>query len=150
MRYLLDTCVVSEVTKKRPSKRVITWLEQQDEFSLFLSVITLGELQKGISKLPDGRKRRRLADWVERDLAGRFTGRVLNVDHEIAARWGELSAEAERKGRRVPVLDGLLAATALTSGMVLATRNTRDAEATGVAVFDPWEDPPGTVKHPGR
>ena len=149
MRYLLDTCVVSEVTKKRPSKRVITWLEQQDEFSLFLSVITLGELQKGISKLPDGRKRRRLADWVERDLAGRFTGRVLNVDQEIATRWGDLSVAAERKGRRVPVLDGLLAATALTSGMVLATRNTRDVEPTGVAVFDPWEDQPGAVRQRG-
>ena len=139
MKHLLDTCVISELTVKRPSARVMRWLEQQDEFSLFLSVITIGELHKGISKLPEGRKRRRLQDWVEYDLAKRFTGRILDIDREIALRWGEVSASAEMAGRKVSVLDGLLAATALASGLTFVTRNTRDVEATGVPLLDPWQ-----------
>jgi toxin FitB len=137
VRYLLDTCVISEVTKKRPSAKVLTWLDAQEELTLFLSVITLGELQKGVSKLPVSRKRRRLQQWVEQDLTRRFTGRILAVDLEVAMRWGAITATAEQQGRPVPVLDGLLAATALVAGLTLVTRNTPHMQATGVPLFDP-------------
>ena len=96
MRYLLDTCVISEMTKKRPSAKVLTWLDAQEELTLFLSVITLGELQKGVSKLPTSRKRGRLQQWVEQDLTRRFTGRILVVDLEVTMRWGAITATAER------------------------------------------------------
>jgi len=138
VRYLLDTCVISEVTKKRPSAKVLTWLDAQEELTLFLSVITLGELQKGVSKLPVSRKRGRLQQWIEQDLTRRFTGRILAVDLEVTMRWGAITATAEQQGRSVPVLDGLLAATALVAGLTLVTRNTPHMQATGVQLFDPW------------
>ena len=139
MRYLLDTCVVSELVKKTPSSRVTRWTEQQDELSLFLSVITFGELHKGIEQLQAGRKQRELYEWVEVQLNRRFTGRILDIDKEVAVRWGEISAFAGRVGRTVPVLDGLLAATALTFGLTFVTRNTDHVLETGVPLFDPWE-----------
>ena len=138
MRYLLDTCVISEPTKKRPSRKALTWLDVQDEMSLFLSVLTLGELHKGISKLPRSRRKSQLHQWVEQDLPRRFTGRILPVDQEIAARWGRMTGEAEQAGHPIPVLDGLLAATALVAGMTLVTRNTPHMVHTGAMVFDPW------------
>ena len=138
MRYLLDTCVISEMTKKRPAAKVLTWLDVQEELTLFLSVITMGELQKGVSKLPTSRKRGRLQRWVELELTRRFTGRILVVDLEVTMRWGAITATAERPGRPVPVLDGLLAATALVAGLTLVTRNTSHMQATGVQLFDPW------------
>ena len=138
MRYLLDTCVISEVTKPRPTARVLTWLDIQEELSLFLSVITFGELQKGISKLPASRKRRQLQQWVDRELTRRFTGRMLGIDREVALRWGAMAGAAEQRGQPLPVLNGLLAATALAGGLTLVTRNTAHMQATGVALFDPW------------
>ena len=138
MRYLLDTCVISEVTKARPAAKVLTWLDVQDEMSLLLSVITLGEIQKGISKLPTSRKRRQLQHWLDQELPRRFLGRILVIDHEVAIRWGTLSGRAEQQGRPLPVLDGLLAATALVAGCILVTRNTPHVEATGILLFDPW------------
>ena len=138
MRYLLDTCVISELVKKKPSSRVTQWLEQQEELSLFLSVITFGELHKGIGRLQTGRKQRQLHEWVEGHLSRRFTGRILDIDREVAVRWGEISAAAEGAGRTVPVLDGLLAATALISGLTFVTRNTDHVKATGVSLFNPW------------
>jgi predicted nucleic acid-binding protein len=139
--YLLDTCVLSETMKKKPSSRVIRWLEKEDEDSLFLSVITFGELRKGISKLARDRRRKRLEKWVDEELAQRFFGRILPVDMEVARRWGEISSEMEMRGQPVPVLDSLLAATALEAGLTLVTRNIRHVERTGVSVLDPWEPP---------
>ncbi len=140
MRYLLDTCVISELTKKEPAENVLHWLGRQDELSLYLSVITFGELEKGIVKLPECRKRRRLEEWVNHDLALRFIGRILPVDREVACRWGSITGAAERQGRKIPVLDGLLCATALVGGLTLVTRNIRDMQSTGVNFLDPWED----------
>ena len=139
MRYLLDTCVVSELVKQTPSSRVIRWIEQQEELSLYLSVITFGEIHKGIGRLPAGRKQRELYEWVEGQLSRRFTGRILDVDKDIALRWGEISALSGKAGRTVPVLDGLLAATALTFGLTFVTRNTGHVLETGVRLLDPWE-----------
>jgi predicted nucleic acid-binding protein len=138
MKFLLDTCVISELTKKRPTARVIKWINQQDEFTLYLSTMTLGELHKGIAKLAPGQKQRDLQNWVETDLTRRFTGRILDVNQEVAQTWGILSAEAETKGRPVPVLDGLLAATAQAFGLTFVTRNVSHVEVTGIPIINPW------------
>lgn len=138
MKYLLDTSVISESTKPRPSANVLSWIDAQDEFSLFLSVITLGELQKGINKLPNSKKRLQLQAWVMKDLTNRFSGRILHVDQDVAMRWGALAGTAERQGQKIPVLDGLLAATALVGGLTLVTRNSPHMQPMAVAFVDPW------------
>jgi len=142
VRYLLDTCVLSELVKKKPNEGVVGWLQNQEELSLYLSVITFGELQKGISKLVESRKRKKLQDWIDQDLASRFEGRVLDVDLGVATRWGELSGAAEKVGKRVPVLDGILAATALERELTLVTENVRHFQATECSYFNPWERRP--------
>ena len=138
MKYLLDTCVISELTKKKPTTRVIKWMNQQDEFALYLSTITIGELYKGITKLPDNQKQQDLQRWVTTDLARKFTGRILNVNQEVAQQWGILSANADKKGRPLPVLDGLLAATAHVFGLTFITRNVSHVEITGIPIINPW------------
>ena len=139
MRYLLDTCVLSELVKPKPEAAVVGWVEGQDEHRLFLSVITLGELHKGVAKLPAGRRREQLETWIEEDLAGRFRGRVLPVDSAVAATSGVILGEAEVGGRSLPVIDALIGATAKVHGCVVVTRNVADLERTGAEVLDPWQ-----------
>lgn len=139
MSYLLDTCVISELAKPSPAAPVLEWLEREPEDRLFLSVLTLGELQKGIAKLPDSRRREDLKAWLESDLHLRFAGRILEVDETVALTWGKAEGEAERKGRKMPVVDGLIAATALAHGLVVVTRDRSGVEVSGVEVFDPWQ-----------
>jgi predicted nucleic acid-binding protein len=139
MRYLLDTCVLSETVKKKPNSGLVSWLDAADETALHLSVLTFGELQKGISKLPDSRRRRSLQNWVNEKLTQRFAGRTLGIDRRVASRWGELSGEAEKAGRKIPVLDGLLAATALEAGMTVVTENLEHFRLTECAILNPWE-----------
>ena len=139
MKYLLDTCLVSELVKKEPNPAVVSWLDEQDEQKLFLSVLNLGELQKGISKLPDGTKKEELQAWVALDLVERFTGRILEIDLETALCWGRLQGEAEQAGEKLPVMDSLIAATAAAHGLIVVTRNVRDIERCGVRVCNPWE-----------
>ena len=136
MKYLLDTCLISELVKKEPNQAVVSWLDEQDEQKLFLSVLNLGELQKGISKLPDGTKKDELQAWVALDLVERFTGRILELDLETALCWGKLQGEAEQAGE--PVMDSLIAATATAHGLVVVTRNVRDIERCKVRVCNPW------------
>ena len=138
MKYLLDTCLVSELVKKEPNPAVVSWLDEQDEQNLFLSVLNLGELQKGISRLPDGTKKNELQAWVALDLVERFTGRILELDLETALCWGRLQGEAEQAGEKLPVMDSLIAATAAAHGLVVVTRNVRDIERCGVRVCNPW------------
>jgi len=138
MKYLLDTCLVSELVKKDPNPAVVSWLDEQDEQKLFLSVLNLGELQKGISKLPDGAKKEELQAWVALDLVERFTGRILELDLETALCWGRIQGEAEQAGEKLPVMDSLIAATAKAHGLVVVTRNVRDIERCGVKVCNPW------------
>jgi predicted nucleic acid-binding protein len=138
MNYLLDTSAVSEVVKPQPDPAVIEWLAQADEEALYLSVLTIGELEKGIAKLADGRRRTRLHAWVGRDLVARFAGRLLAVDLRVADRWGALAGESERKGRPLPVMDSLIAATCLVHGLTAVTRNRTDFERCGVECFSPW------------
>ena len=138
MRYLLDTCLISELVRPRPDTGVLDWIGRQQESHLFLSVLTIGELRKGIEHLADGRKRTRLANWLDNEMKVRFAGRLLPVDEEVAERWGIVSARAAVNGLAVPVIDGLIAATALTHGMTVVTRNTPDVEAAGALVCNPW------------
>ena len=138
MKYLLDTCLISELVKKEPNPAVVSWLDEQDEQKLFLSVLNLGELQKGISKLPDGIKKDELQAWVALDLVERFTGRILEIDMETALCWGRLQGEAEQAGEKLPVMDSLIAATAVAHGLIVVTRNVRDVERCKVRVCNPW------------
>lgn len=138
MKFLLDTCLVSELVKKEPNPKVIAWLDERDEQSLFLSVLTIGELQKGISKLADSARKEKLQNWIEHDLADRFEGRILGLGLETALAWGKLQGEAEQKGEKLPVMDSLIAATATAHGMFVVTRNTGDLGRCRAKVFDPW------------
>jgi len=117
---------------------VTRWLREMPEDSLYLSVLTLGELQKGVAKLIDARRREKLGRWIEEELRTRFSQRVLPICAEVAERWGRIAGEAERRGETLPVIDALLAATALEHELVVVTRNTRDIARAGADVQNPW------------
>lgn len=134
---LIDTCVLSELLRPRPDANVLVWFDEAAEDQLFVSVLTLGEIEKGASRLARGPKRRRIEEWLA-ELRRDFADRVLGIDEDVALRWGRLAAAAERSGRALSVVDGLLAATAMQHGMALVTRNTRDFDHTGVRLIDPW------------
>ena len=137
--HLLDTNIVSELVSIQPNPKVLHWLAAAEESRLFLSVITLGEIRQGVAALPVSRKRTRLEQWLDEDLRVRFSGRVLPVDANIADRWGWLTAQARLAGRSLPVLDALIAATALERNLVLVTRNQSDFDVPGLATLNPWE-----------
>ena len=136
--FLLDTNVISELVKPRPEQKVISWIQATDESLFFLSVLTIGEIRKGINSLPSGNKRALLESWLGNDLVMRFAGRILSIDFGIAERWGLLSAQAKASGVLLLVIDGLLAATALHHNLTFATRNTNDVKLAGLSVFNPW------------
>ena len=138
MKYLLDTCLISELVKKEPNPAVVSWLKEQEEQTLFLSVLNLGELQKGICKLPDGSKKDELQSWVTLDLVERFAGRIIDIDLETARCWGRIQGTAEQAGEKLPVMDSLIAATAKAHGLIVVTRNVRDLERCGGKVCNPW------------
>ena len=123
--------------KPRPSSKVVDWIDAQEEQLFHLSVLTLGKIRRGIVQLPASRRRTDLAAWLSGDLLTRFAGRILQIDQEVADRWGHL---AGAKGATIPVIDGLLAATALQHNLMLVTRNTKDMTRTGVGLFNPWSD----------
>ena len=139
MKFLLDTCLISELVKKKPNAAVLKWLDERDEHSLFLSALTLGELQKGISRLSTGVRKDDLQAWIEHDLIERFEGRILDLDLETALIWGKLQGEAELKGGKLPVMDSLIAATAIAHGLLVVTRNVKDIERCRARVFNPWD-----------
>ncbi|MBW3630381.1 MAG: type II toxin-antitoxin system VapC family toxin [Gemmatimonadetes bacterium] len=143
MRFLLDTNVLSEAAKPRPDPSLLEWLLRIPTLDLAISVLTIGEIQKGVSLLPEGAKRERLAVWVSTELPRQFQDRVLPIDQPTAIEWGRLSAEARARGRDLPVIDGLLLATAATRGLVFVTRNERDCAGRGVSVLNPWGTPSG-------
>lgn len=135
MSYLIDTNVLSELRRREPDPGVVDWFAQRPATTLYLSVLSLGELRKGIDRLPEGERRLKLLDWLEADLPTFFSGRILPVDAAVADRWGRLLAQA---GRPVPAIDSLLAATALAHGLKLVTRNLRDFDFPGLEVINPW------------
>lgn len=135
MSYLIDTNVLSELRRKSPDPGVVAWFSQRPPATLHLSVLTLGEIRKGIEGVGDEVRKQTLIDWLETDLPTFFTGRILDVNGAVADRWGRLVAAA---GRPLPTIDSLLAATALEHDLVLVTRNTKDFAGLPVEVFNPW------------
>lgn len=143
MKVLLDTCVLAELRRPEGHPSVQAAVAELADGDLFLSVLTVGEIAKGISLLPAGMKKRSLTSWLN-GLETRFGERILSVDLETARLWGELTARAQPKGIIVPAVDGLLSATALRHGLHVMTRNTRHFEASGALVVDPWQDESGS------
>lgn len=138
MRYLLDTNVVSELIAREPNPRVVRWVDDLDPHGVYLSVVTVGELQKGIEKLPDSRRKTDLRGWLEGDLLVRFDGRMLVLDVGAMLAWGAMMGRLERAGRPLPAMNSIIAALALHHDCTLATRNEADFEGTGVRVANPW------------
>ena len=138
MSWLLDTCALSEYAKKAPAPQVIAWLDEQDESSLFISVITLGEIEKGILKLraSDPRRSQKLTAWLGK-VEQRFAGRILPLDSSAFHVWSQIAAHTELAGQPLPVMDALLMATAQCRGLTIVTRNVQDF-APYPQIFNPW------------
>jgi len=135
LSYLIDTNVLSELRRKQADAQVVAWAQSRPRPSLYLSVLSLGEISKGIAGAADTAFRQTLTDWLEVELANYFVGRLLGIDEQVVDRWGRLQAGA---GRTLPAIDGLLAATALQRDLVLVTRNVKDFEGLGVQLVNPW------------
>ncbi len=138
MKYLLDTCVISEVIKPRADENVISWLQSQNEDSLHLSVLTFGEIEKGIKKAPDGARKRKLQLWLEEDLKKRFEGRIVPIDLDVSVKWGAIQGAAELLGKSMPTIDGLIAVSGLVHNCIVVTRNLSDMEQSSVELLNPW------------
>jgi len=138
MNYILDTNVLSELVAREADQKVVNWVDSIDSESVFLSVITIGELKKGIEKLPDSKRKKTLESWLEEDLLVRFRGRILPLDIPVLLTWGRLVASLEKEGKPLPAIDSLLAATAAQTGFTLVTRNAGHFDPAGISVFDPW------------
>jgi len=136
--FLLDTNVVSELIRPKPERKVTAWVGGTDENLLYLSVLTLGEIRKGIGMVASQAQRVALESWLDSELAVRFAGRILSIDDAVADRWGRLAANAMAAKLPLPVIDGLLAATAVHHNLTLVTRNVKDVAGTGVPLFNPW------------
>ncbi|MQA88763.1 MAG: PIN domain-containing protein [Gemmatimonas sp.] len=137
MRFLLDTNVLSELARQKPAARVAAWIRAQSTLDLAISALTLGEIEKGVKLLPAGRRREALEAWLSSDLPRQFSGRVLAVD---TLAWGRLSAAGRQAGRELPVVDGLLLATASVHALTLVTRNEGDCRDRGISVLNPWTE----------
>lgn len=139
MNYLLDTNVISELIARQPNQQVLAWLDSLDPHTVYLSVITLGEIQKGISRLPDSARKAELRQWLNDHLLRRFAGQILELDAEVMLTWGTLVAELEQKGRPLPALDSLIAALARHHRCTLVTRNASDFQDTAITLLNPWD-----------
>lgn len=139
MKYLLDTCVISEIIRPQPSINVTKWIKKEDENNFYISVLTIGELHKGIEKLDESERKEELHNWVENDLKERFWTRIIDIDQQTAVAWGKIQGIAERVGKPMPAIDSLIAATGITHHLTVVTRNTSDMEESGVALLNPWE-----------
>lgn len=139
MKYLLDTCVVSELVAKQPNPHVVGWVDSIDADGVYLSVITIGEITKGIEKLPNAKRKQELSDWMENELLVRFQDNIVPLDVDVLLYWGRMNARLEAKGRILPAIDSLIAASALEKGLVLVTRNEADFNGTDVEIVNPWK-----------
>lgn len=138
MNYLIDTNVISELVSIKPHLNVISWFEQIPSETAFLSVLTLGEIRKGVEKVKDDKRRRKLLIWLEHDLVKMFDERILAVSAQVADRWGRLQCQVTRT---LPAIDSLIASTALHYDMALVTRNTDDfSDCPGLEIINPWND----------
>jgi tRNA(fMet)-specific endonuclease VapC len=141
MNYLLDTNVISELIARVPNPRVIAWIDQLDPEAVYLSVITIGELRKGIEKLAPSRRKDELTTWLDHDLLRRFAGHIVEITTDVMLVWGELTGRLEREGKPVAAIDSLIAASALQGKYTLVTRNEVDFQHTGVTIINPWNLP---------
>ena len=139
MNYILDTNVISELVAARPEPKVVDWIQSVESNQVFLSVIAIGELKKGIEKLPDSDRKVKLDQWLQEDLLVRFEDQILIIDQETVLIWGRLVAQLEMSGRPISAIDALLAATALQWQYTLVTRNTAHFTMAGIVLFNPWE-----------
>ena len=139
MNYLLDTCVLSEFTRRQPEPRVIDWLDSIDEEKLFISAITVGEIQRGIERQPDSHRKTELLVWMNNGLVTRFARRTFPIDAETMFLWGSLVARLEAAGQPMGVMDSLILASALQNNLIIATRNVADFLPSGVQVINPWD-----------
>lgn len=135
-RYLFDTNILSETTRKKPNPDVVKWLKTVPISSSYISVLTIGELRKGIDKVADPKKKINLLSWLEQKVLTQFNDQILNINVEVADRWGRMCAEVNQP---LPGIDSLLAATALHFDMTLVTRNLKDFNIPSLQVFNPWE-----------
>ncbi len=139
MKYLLDTCVISEIIRPKPSTKVTKWIKQKDESNFFISVLTIGELHQGIEKLDESKRKEELHNWVDNDLKERFWTRIIDINLQAAMIWGKIQGMAERVGKPMPAIDSLIAATGIAHHLTVVTRNISDMKASGVALINPWE-----------
>jgi toxin FitB len=139
MIYLLDTCVLSEFTRRKPDEKVIRWIDSIDEEKLAVCAITIGEIQRGIERLADSHRKTELRTWMNGGLVERFGARILPLSAQTLLTWGALCARLEQAGSTISVMDGLIAACALEHNLVLATRNVSDFQPSGVQWINPWE-----------
>jgi predicted nucleic acid-binding protein len=139
MKALLDTCVISELVAKKPNPGVVEFVDALDTDDVYLSVITIGEIIKGIEKLTDSPRKAELRGWLQEDLLARFHGKIIPLGTDIIVEWGVLTARLEAQGKPMPAIDSLIAATALAEKMSLVTRNVGDFNAAGVEILNPWK-----------
>ena len=139
MNYILDTNVISELVARKPNLKVVAWLEKIDPDNIYLSVITLGEIKKGIEKLPASKRKNTLDSWFKEELLIRFHNRIISLDLPVLLAWGKLTARLEKRGNPLPAIDSLLAATALQTEFTLVTRNIGDFQLAGISLYDPWQ-----------
>jgi predicted nucleic acid-binding protein len=140
MNYLLDTCLISELSKSKPDKKVVDWVLSENETGFYVSVLTFGELHKGIEKLPESKKKEELRIWTEGELKDRFQNRIIGIDMRVSILWGKIQCIAEKKGKPMPAIDSLIAATGIAHGLIVVTRNVSDMEQSGVRLLNPWEN----------
>ncbi len=138
MKYLLDTCVLSEYRQPKPNPEVLAYLESLNSLHFFISAITVGEITKGVKRLEDGKRKQAFEHWLN-ELESDYAGRILPVSTNVARLWGELLAKAHQQGIGLPAIDGLIAATAMHHGLHLITRNVNDFQSTGALLINPWE-----------
>jgi len=139
VKYLLDTCVISEFVKAQPAPGLIAWLRDSNEDQMAISVASIAEIQSGIARLPASERRNKLEDWLHQDLIPRFEPRILPVDLQTALAWGAAMGWAKRAGRPVPQIDALLASVCRTRNLLLVTRNVKDFEKLEVELLNPWQ-----------
>ena len=138
MKYLLDTCVISELVKPIPNRKVVDWLNELPSEVLFLCAITIGEVRKGLTELPDSGKKEQLTLWLN-TLLEEYKERILSIDLMVCENWGVLQGNAEKAGTPMSSIDGLLAATTYTHNLTLVTRNENDFYPSNIPIINPWE-----------
>jgi len=139
MKYLLDTCVISELVAKEVNPKVVEFVDSLDSDDVHLSVITIGEIAKGIEKLPKSKRKQELHTWLKEDLLVRFDQKIVPLDTDVLLEWGFLAARLESKGKILPAMDSLIAATVLTHKFALVTRNVEDFNDANIEIINPWE-----------